>query len=76
MSAFNIDSDKSLHGAARYNCRMSMAFKKLQWLRGKIADLVALGMMEAEPNPEYGSPVFVVEKPNNRGFRMGIDLRF
>jgi len=52
----------------------TMSFEKLEFLKGKIEDLVRIGMLRPSPNPQYGSPVFVVPKKGNR-WRMVVDLR-
>ena len=53
----------------------SMSFEKLEFLRGKLEDLIKIGMIEQEPNPRFGSPVFVVPKKGPKRFRMVVDLR-
>ena len=52
-----------------------MSFQKLQWLKGKIADLVKIKMLAPEPNPLFGSPVFLVPKRGPKKYRMVVDLR-
>eukprot|EP00924_Labyrinthula_sp_SR-Ha-C_P015341 snap_masked-scaffold_87-processed-gene-0.29-mRNA-1 protein AED:0.37 eAED:0.37 QI:0/-1/0/1/-1/1/1/0/2646 len=47
---------------------------KKEAMRTKIKDLVAMGMLQHEPNPLYSSPAFMVPKKNNK-WRMVIDLR-
>ena len=39
-----------------------MSFEKLEFLKGKISDLVKIGMLTASQNPKYASPVFIVPK--------------
>ena len=48
---------------------------KMEWLRTKIDDLVAMGMLEVDPNPTFGSPCFVVPKKGPKKYRMVVDMR-
>ena len=52
--------------------------EKMEYLQGKIEDLVRMQMLIPEMNPMYGSPCFVVPKKSMNGqkrYRMVVDMR-
>ena len=52
-----------------------MSLEQLEWLKGHIKQLEALGMVKRVHNPVWGVPVFVVAKPHGKGWRMVADFR-
>lgn len=57
-------------------CR-TMFFDKLHWLRGKIEDLVAIGILIPNANLFHERPAFVVPKKSigKKRYRFVVDLR-
>ena len=50
--------------------------EELSWLKEHITKLEEHGYIKRNPHARWASPVMVVPKPHNRGFRMVVDVKF
>lgn len=52
-----------------------MSPEQLTWLRSHVNKMVRLGMLKETKNPTWGVPLFVVQKPHVKGWRMDAHFR-